>query len=290
MTSTQTIQPIERCGAVGKCMSHPSSYASYVGSYQRSNPKAIANHALQQLEAARAKDIATHEKNLPAIEANKAIAARVQEFMEEIGMPKSYSERDTKSRARYPRTITHQAGYLGDLQRHCLTDDSFTYATSTYERLKRDYDAYAVQAEAEAEAAARKRQLEAEAVIRKRKADMELAAILLRYQLPIDASWNDVLEALRSKNQRLDLAVAMQQTRGDWSDGPYRVRDALERFAITTTEDKDIANDILDCLRDFCDGRVFRDTTWSYDCLYASVEDEVLRNDCILAFTRASDE
>ena len=36
--------------------------------------------------------------------------------MAEIGMPKSYSERDTKSRARYPKTITHSAGYIADLR------------------------------------------------------------------------------------------------------------------------------------------------------------------------------
>lgn len=284
-TEPLKIQPVEPCGAIGKCMASPQSYASHVSSYQQTNPRAVAAHALRKLEEARALDVATHEKNLPAIEANKVIAARVEALMADIGMPKSYSERDRNSRARYPKTITHSAGYIGDLRRHCVTDDCFASATTTYERMKRDYDAYAVRAEAEATEADKKRQREAEAALEKRKADMELATLLLRYGLPIESTWDDVLEALRNKHQRLDLAVAMQLTRGDWSAGPYRVRDALDRFSIETTEDNDIANDVLDCLQDFEDGRVFRDATWSYTRLFASVTDEALRADCLLAMT-----
>lgn len=285
-----TIQAVEMCGAIGKCMASPQSYASNLSSYQQGNPRQVAAHALRKLEEARALDVATHEKNLPAIEANKVTAARVEALMAEIGMPKSYSERDRTSRARYPKSITHSAGYITDLRRHCLTDDGFASATLTYERLKRDYDAYAARAEQEAVAADRKREQEAAALVERRKADMELAALLLRYELPIDSTWGDVLEALCGKNQRLDLAVAMRATRGDWSDGPYRVRHALDRFTIETTEDKDIANDVLECLADFEDGRVFRDTTWNYDRLFASVGDEVLRADCIKAMERASDD
>lgn len=284
-----TIQPVEPCGAVGKCMSSPASYASRM-SYGADKPRAVAGHALRELEAARARDVATHEKNLAAIEANKAVAARVEALMTEIGMPKSYSERDTKSRARYPKTIRHDAGYLGDLRRHCPTSDSFEHATSTYERLKKEYDAYATRAEEEAKQADAKREREAATLVEKRKADMELVAILLRYELPLESSWSDVLDALREKDQRLDLAVAMQRTRGDWSEGPYRVKNALDRFQIETTEDKDIANDVLSCLEDFEDGRVFRDTNWSYDRLFASVKDETLSADVQKALQHSGDE
>lgn len=33
--------------------------------------------------------------------------------------------------------------------------------------------------------------------------------MLLRYQLPIESTWSDVLDHLRGKHQRLGLAVAM---------------------------------------------------------------------------------
>lgn len=285
-----TIQTVEPCGAVCKCMSSPSSYASSLSSYQSDKPRAVAAHALRQLEEARARDVATHEKNLPAIETNKAVRARIEALMAEIGMPTSYSERDTKSRARYPKTIRNDAGYLGDLRRHCPTTDGFESATSTYERLKKDYDAYAMRAEEEAKQADAKKAREAEALVEKRKADMELAAVLLRYELPLESSWSDVLDALCEKDQRLDLAVAMQCTRGDWSEGPYRVKNALDRFQIETTEDKDIANDVLSCLDNFEDGRVFRDTNWNYSRLFASAKDEVLSADVQKALQHSGDE
>ncbi len=279
MTTIQKIMPIEVCGNVSSCQSSPSGYAAYMTGHSRAateSPKAVASHALRQLEAARAKDVAAHEKNLPAIENNKVIRMRITALMDEIGMPKRWSERDLKSRSSYPKTIGHDAGYITDLAREVRIDDSFDNATATYERLLKAYNDYSARAEKEAAEAQAKRDGEAAVALEKRKADMELATILLRYSLPIVSTWEDVLEALCAKHQRLDLAVAMRQTRGDWSDGPYRVRHALDRFQIETTEDKDIANDILECLEDFEDGRVFRDTKWSYDALFASVPDQQL--------------
>lgn len=279
MSENMKIQPVELCNAIGKCMASPSSYASSPSSYRTPSNKAVAAHALQQLEVARLKDLATHQANLPAMEVNKAIAAHIEALMTDVGIPKSYRERDMKSRARQPVYTTRAAGWLGDVQRNCRTDDCFSVATHTYEQMLTEYKAFAARAEKEAGELEGKRQREQAQLLEKRKADMELATILLRYTLPIESDWSDVLEALRSKDQRLDLAVAMEQTRGDWSEGPYRVRDALDRFAIETTEDKDIANDVLSCLDGFEDGRVFRDTIWSYGALYASVKDAQLLAD-----------
>ena len=284
MSEIAKIQPVAPCGAIGKCMASPQSYASYMSGH--ASPRNVAARALQELEKARALDIATHEKNLPAIEANKEIKARVEAVMVEIGMPGSYSERDRNSRARYPKTISHEAGYIGDLRRHCVTNDNFDSATDAYARMKREYEAYALRAEEESARADRERQREANAVIERRKADMELASILLRYALPIESSWGDVLDALCSKDQRLNLAIAMEQTRGDWSEGPYRVENALDRFTIETAEDEDIVNDVQSCLIDFEDGRVFRDTEWSYSAIYASIKDAQLLADAKTAMSR----
>ena len=210
--------------------------------------------------------------------------------MKAIGMPARWSERDMKSRSRYPKTISHSAGYITDITRECKTDDGFAYATLQYERLLKSYQEYAEQGKREAEEARRAAERAKEAEIEKRKADIELAAILLRYSLPIESSWSDVLEALRGRHQRLDLAVAMSQTRSDWSDGAYRVRAAMDRFTIHDNEDKDIANDVLGCMDDFSDGRVFRDTRWSYDALFASVENRQLVADVQRAMQLASDD
>lgn len=291
--TTLKIAALEECGAVRKCQSHPSGYeqactSSYT--YTKPTKERVAAHALQQLEAARAKDVETHEKNLPGIESNKAVVAAVTELMDGIGMPKKWSERDRNSRSRYPKTITNDAGYITDLRRECKTDDGFDLATRSYTELKQRYEQYAAEGKKDAEAAARERELAQQREVEKRKADMELAAVLLRYGLPLESTWGDVLDTLRARDQRLDLAVAMQQTRGDWSNGPYRVREALGRFTITTDDDKDIAACVAEGLYDFEDGRVFRDMAWSYDALFASVEDRQLVADVQLALRHREDQ
>jgi hypothetical protein len=101
-----------------------------------------------------------------------------------------------------------------------------------------------------------------------------------------DSTGDDVLEALRGKDQRLDLAVAMMQTRGNWSYGFYRVSDALGRFKIDSDTDKDIANEIVGCMNDD-DGRVFRDCAWSYDRLFAEAEDKQLSVDIQMAASKS---
>jgi hypothetical protein len=256
--------------------------------YGTPSEKQVANHALAALEAARAKDVATHERNLPAIENNKAVAAEVERLMDSIGVPRKFVEkvppRTSRSRS---TTVTREAGWITDLRREAVTDDGFASYTATYQSLLNTYQAYAKQAEQKDEQEHRQREIAARQEVEKRKADMELAAILLRYELPIESSWSDVLEALRTRDQRLNLAVAMENVRGDWNDGCGEVVSAIHAFTIRTDEDKDIINDVLGCTRDFEDGRVFRDTTWSYDVLYASVADQVLAADCRLARSRA---
>lgn len=289
MTDQLKIMPVEPCGAIGKCMASPSSYRDRL-QYGAKTIAAAATLALRELEAARAKDIATHEKNLPALENNALVALQIRSMNEAVGMPARWSERDRNSRSRYPKTIGHDAGYITDIRRECKTDDGFDAATVQYERTLKSYREYEEQGKREAEAAARAKEREQAAALEKRKADIELAAILLRYCLPIESTWSDVLQALRGRHQRLDLAVAMAQTRGDWSEGPYRVRGAMDRFTIRDNEDKDIANDVLGCMDDFSDGRVFRDTRWSYDALFASVENRQLVADVQRAMQLASDD
>ncbi|SEK09543.1 hypothetical protein [Achromobacter sp. NFACC18-2] len=284
MTEPLKIQALEKVGYVGSCQSSPSSYASYMNSsWSKPTPERVAAHALAKLEEARQKDVAAHELNIPRIEINKAIHDRVTAMMAEVGMPSSWSEPDRKSRARFPKSIRHDAGYLQDLRREAKTGDGFEYATATYERLKKSYEEYAEQAKREAEVQRTKAQREREAEEAKRREDMELAAILIRYELDVMSTWSDVLEALRLKDKYLDLAIAGQRTRGDWSEGPWQVRNALDRFTIEGDTDKDIVVDLSDCLADFEDGRVFRDTTWNYDRLYGLVKDEQLLKDAQLA-------
>ena len=99
------IMPVQKVGAVSHCMAEPQSYAHQAKGHSYSEPtkKRIAVFALARLEEARRKDVENHEANLPAIENNKLVRAKVQAVMAEIGMPAKWSERDTKSRARFPK-------------------------------------------------------------------------------------------------------------------------------------------------------------------------------------------
>ncbi len=286
------ILPVEQCGAVRKCMADPRSYKSQMPrGYTFSEPsnKRIAVFALQQLEAAWEKDKATHEKNLPALEANKVIRDRIQALMDEVEMPKTRRVRDG-NRMRYgvPKMKTVDSGYLDDFKAHLPTSDNFMLIEHSYNELKAKYDKFAEEAEKEAEVAAQAAEREAEREKAERRANIELAKIILRYDLPEDSTWNDCLDLLRKKDQRLDLAVAMSQTRGDWSDGFWRVSDALSRFKIENDEDKDIANDIVSCMSDD-DGRVFRDTSWNYSRLFETASDSQLSQDIQLAMSKVND-
>ncbi len=290
--TTMKIMPVEPCGKIGACQAHPSGYASALKSrwsYSKPSQDQVADHALAQLDAARKADIAAHEKNAPALENNKLIVAHITQLMEAIGMPRSHRVRDHKSRARYPKYDTLPAGYLADLQREVKTDDGFASATSSYERMLAQYQAFKVQAAQAAEQALRERAAAAEREKQARLANVELAEIILRYGMDRESDWEDVLEALCEKHQRADLAVAMMNVRHDWSEGPDQVSSAIDRFTIETNEDKDIANSVMSNLGDGWDGdgRCFRDCDWNFDRIIGSIQDQQLAADVMTAYVRA---
>lgn len=92
---------------------------------------------------------------------------------------------------------------------------------------------------------------------------------------PLTASTLDVHSELRKRDRYLDLAVAGMNVRGDWSDGPWEVEDALRRFTPQTTDDKTIAEDWQAMCDDFEDGRCFRDCKWNYSVLMGMVDPQV---------------
>lgn len=286
------IMPVEQCGAVRKCMASPQSYASQMNhgfSYLTPSNSRIATFALQKLEEAWAADKATHEKNAAALEANQAVRERINELMAEVGIPTTKRVRDG-NRMRYgvPKMKTVDAGYIEDIRAAAPITDGFNDCKLAYERLKPIYDKFAEDAEKEAEVASQAAERETEREKAERRANIKLAKIIIRYDLPEDISWNDCLDELRRRDQRLDLAVAMSQTRGDWSDGFWRVSDALGRFKIETDEDKDIVNDVVSCMNDD-DGRVFRDTTWNYGRLFESAADSQLSQDIQFVMSKVDD-
>lgn len=238
----------------------------------------IAERADRSLADAWGKTQETHAANAAAIESNRAMRELLMAIMVAAGVPTRYSHYGLPSpRSRYMKHMTLEAGFPNDINRTFPVDDGFARAQQTYERLKADYAKYREAAQREAEVKAKA--IEEEKA--KRRADMALATLIVRYGLTEDADWPDVLEVIRSRDQYLDLAIAGRQTRGDWSEGFYRVEAALGRFRINDDRDKEIAADICGCLSNE-DGRVFRDTRWSYDALFEIVSDKQLVEDANL--------
>ena len=113
---------------------------------------------------------------------------------------------------------------------------------------------------------------------RRRREQIKTAALVVSAQElgldPNTASLDEMLDVVRSKDKYLDLAVAMADTRSDWSEGFYRVRDAVGRFEIVTPRDKEIYEAVHDAAYgEEDDGRVFRDMgEYSYDNLFAMAD------------------
>lgn len=274
------VMPVEQCKKMGSMYGRVQDFESrmtHYNSWRKPTMLQVADFALNALDTARKEDLATHEKNVPAIEANKRIREQITALNTAVSMPDGWTERDPNSRARIPRRITHRAGWRQDLDKHVLVDDGFAQATANYERLLKDYNAYRVEALRNDEQLKRAAEREKELAAEKRRNDIQFAGILLRYELPTDSEYSDVLEALRKRDKKLDLAIAMEDTRGDWSEGYWRVSNAVDRFTMETEEDKLILNDIMRHLGDEdIDGRCFRDTNYSYTVLFGMVDAQLL--------------
>lgn len=237
--------------------------------------------AESNLADAWAKDQATHAENEAAIVHNQSMRALITKTMVQAGVPDHFyaAKSDRPVFGRLPKKVKHDAGYLGDLKRTFPISDGFIEVQRLYDMLAKEIE----EAKAKVQAGREAEESQRAAALERRKADLVLAGILVRHGLPAETDWADALDALRKKDKYLDLAIAGQQTRGDWSDGFYRVESALKRFTIENDQDKNIAADLCGCLRarddGENDGRIFRDTTWSYDKLFGLVVDQQLLAD-----------
>lgn len=121
----------------------------------------------------------------------------------------------------------------------------------------------------------RRRQAEREASERERRQTIAIADAARSLGIDPLSSRDDVLDALFAKDKYLRLAYAMEQTRGDWSDGFYRVWDAMATFDVENDADAKI----IECLNSYrgeeFDGRCFRDCDWNYSKVYALADAEL---------------
>lgn len=281
------IMPVPPCSAVANMYGSIERYGNTgYSSYFKPSKKHQATAAMAALEAAMAADTKQHEANVPAIENNRRIAALIESTMTGLGIPKQYQEVDEKSRSRYTKYHTVPAGWVRDTTRFVHTTDGWP-VSQRYESLKREFAAKLAEAERDEKQAAAKAEADAAAAKKRRESDLRLLAICQRYGLEPGTDYNDALDAIRKTNQRLDLALAMLDTRMDWSEGCYRVEDALARFKVETDEDAKIQASAESGCEEFEDGRVFRDCVWGYDRIFATL-DKQLYDDAMLLYNNTS--
>lgn len=277
--SIQKLNDIKNAPITNVGISNAFTFNNYYSSYNKMTSVEQINKKLEEYKVMLDANIAaieeTHKTNLAAIENNKLVKEKVAFVMGQIGMPTTYSKTYYKTnRSRTPTTETVRAGWFDDVQRIAVSDGyeaKISAAKQAFESLKK-------KAAQEIEELCKQEQVK-EKEEKAKKEVLAKARLQVKYGLTEDSDWDEVLEALDKKDKYFMLARAMNDVRNDWSDGFGRVEWALSKFVVETEEDKEIEADIQSCLdSEEDDGRIFRDTTYNYNVLYAKVDEDLMRD------------
>lgn len=216
----------------------------------------------------------TRLHNIEIIKHNQSVVSRIKTLMKGMGIPDSYSERDTKSRSRNPKYLTMRAGYLGDIARNVPLEDSvYKNTVAKIEGLRKSIDAWGTRLLADIRD---REKLEAEEAA-KSKAIVALATLRVKYGLALDAATYDIEQAILEKDKYLRLAHYLLKNREDWNDGPHYANIGLSGFSVENDIDHEIYTAINEHIVDWDgDGRIFRDIEWNYDRLFGMADVNVM--------------
>lgn len=126
------------------------------------------------------------------------------------------------------------------------------------------------------EANARAKQQAQEASDREKLKVARVVEVALAIGMDATSDIDEIKSELRKRDKYLDLAVAGVETRNDWSEGCYRVENALSRFTIETPADQEIFDEWQSRCEDFDDGRVFRDCEHNYGVVMGMASPELV--------------
>lgn len=207
-----------------------------------------------------------HTGNLPALAVNTAIHEKMTLVMQQAGIGTTFSVREVPKGKRTMQWVTKPAGWVADLAREAPTSDGFDSAMYSMkiraESIEQTYKKMAAKlAEEEKKAAA---EVKAQTKI------LELAKLQVKYDLPATTDAEGILEHLRGLDKYFNLAYALEATRNDWSEGFYKVENALASFVVEKDLDKEIEKELQELLNsEEQDGRIFRDCQYNYGYLYS---------------------
>jgi len=276
----QKLKPMPKTELGQLSMENAFKVKDYYGGYKDFNTEQQVLDRMQQYREQAKKDKATimavHEENVPLIESNEQLREKVRLLMQHIGVPTNYTKSYFKSSR--SRTMTREsvaAGWFTDMNRECQTTDGYKAAIDSVDSILRRLEEKCKTICADV----RKKEQEVAQEKKRKDGVMALAKMQLKYDLADDAVWPGVAWAIRGKCKYLNLAVAMEETRGDWNDGFYRVENALDNFDVKSEEDKAIEENVSSFLDgETEDGRCFRDCTYNYSVLYGMVDEDIMKD------------
>jgi hypothetical protein len=271
------LQTIESCSKVFNNMYSISSYERTDSGYFRRDRtlEEIEAHVMKLLDDGIAKAREIHALNVPKIEINTKIKEGLTKQMAMLGFKNSYSMRDPKSRAMYPKMITSSAGYINDLQKQCSTYSDIDAAERYYKCKKQDLENY-LKAKKQEKA---KIEAEKQKEIEKQKTLRELALFQVKYNLGAESSWDDILEVILTKDKYLRLAYFLEKNREDWNDGYSYAECGLNGFVAESVLDNEIEAEIQSLINNWDgDGRVFRDCEHNYGEIYGLADGELYKD------------
>lgn len=231
-------------------------------------------------------DIEIQEANLAAAVTIQQARQALEKWFLDCGFSKyQHSEIDLTKGAKYKRAKNVDAHWLvgiqeafGGLVPHrgfIVTADALT---QKYNEINNTIDA------AYGRAAQSKLALDRENETKRamRKQMFVVFELATKYKLEPANEQNpqSVADHILSQDKYMNLAWAMMQTRGDWSEGYYRVESALRNFELATPIDTEIEQELSElCDGDQDDGRVFRDCNFNYGFILETLANQALYDD-----------
>lgn len=214
-------------------------------------------------------DANIHQQNVLALKNNQKIFETIVDFVTRTGIKKEYYGEVKINRKKKSMWIEHE--WVKDIRKQIPLDYSPNHLDALLknrkEKLTELYNKERSKIEREAE---RKRKEQ-----ERKEAMLKMAKLLLKYNLPDNATPQELLKHILEQDKYLYLAHYLHMNRGDWSDGCLYAEKGLDFFRqhMDTNNPVDIAieNEIskyVDNWSDYEDGRIFRDCDWNYDRLY----------------------
>jgi hypothetical protein len=216
------------------------------------------------------------KQNAEIRRANSELIDKVIVLVHAVGLHKTVSETTWKRNT--PKTTTRDAEWVTKINDAWLRPRySEKDVQEWIQQLNNHYKAYTDKIKAD-QIAIEKKARDEESAKKKMQIVIKVAMELHPETDPLTFDANSLLDDLRAKDKYLDLAIAMQDTRGDWSDGFYRVKNALNLFKVETPEDEAIAENVSACAYgEESDGRIFRDCEWNYGRIFGLVNPTIYK-------------